>query len=261
MADENFDNEFDELEDFDFDEENESQPIEEENEENQTASFDELKNNNTYIPPDDKEKDENSFDAEKNDEAVKKKVKKLGKAKKAKWWWLIPFALVLIMVVLFVGWQLKGKTKLNVCVLDKTVLVSTDDNDVDSDLAYRKHQGLFWLLNQKKIVKDDGKAYDYNKDYFGEQLKDDGTKGKEKSLTSLDYIPDLMYISDVYGAINDTYGYYNKEEASGSGFNSDDMSVVSYAYENNATVVGEMELFNSDMSASVKSQLESLFGI
>ena len=261
MADENFDNEFDELEDFDFDEENESQPIEEENEENQTAPFDELKNNNTYIPPDDKQKDENSFDAEKNDEAVKKKVKKLGKAKKAKWWWLIPLALVLIMVVLFVGWQLKGKTKLNVCVLDKTVLVSTDDNDVDSDLAYRKHQGLFWLLNQKKIVKDDGKAYDYNKDYFGEQLKDDGTKGKEKSLTSLDYIPDLMYISDVYGAINDTYGYYNKEEASGSGFNSDDMSVVSYAYENNATVVGEMELFNSDMSASVKSQLESLFGM
>jgi hypothetical protein len=48
MADENFDNEFDELEDFDFDEENESQPIEEENEENQTASFDELKNNNTF---------------------------------------------------------------------------------------------------------------------------------------------------------------------------------------------------------------------
>ena len=178
MADENFDNEFDELEDFDFDEEKESQPVEQENEENQTASFDELKNNNTYIPPDDKEKDENSFDAEKNDESVKKKVKKLGKAKKAKWWWLIPLALVLIMVVLFVGWQLKSKTKLNVCVLDKTVLVSTDDNDVDSDLAYRKHQGLFWLLNQKKIVKDDGKAYDYNKDYFGEQLKDYGTKGK-----------------------------------------------------------------------------------
>ena len=39
MADENFDNEFDELEDFDFDEENESQPIEEENEENFNVDY------------------------------------------------------------------------------------------------------------------------------------------------------------------------------------------------------------------------------
>lgn len=252
MADENFENEFDKLDDF------------EDIEDEQTASFDDLKNSNTYIAKNDEkeDKDENLFDAENNDKATEKKVKKLGKAKKAKWWWFIPVVIIVIVAIAFVGWQIKPKTKLNVCVLDKTVLVSTDDNEVDKDLAYRKHQGFFWLLNQKKIVKaSDGKSYDYKKDYFGQFIKEDGSRGDEKSLTTLDYVPDLMYISDVYGAVNDTYGYYNKEEAAGSGFNSDDMSVVSYAYENNATVVGEMELFNSDMSNSVKSQLESLFGM
>lgn len=228
-----------------------------ENSDGNSTAFDDLKNDNTYVAP----KDENTFDADTLDEVTDEKLKKQKKHKKAKWWWIIPLVLLVIVAVAFVGWQIKPKTKLNVCVLDKTVLVASDDNDVDKNLAYRKHQGLFWLLEQKKIVFQNGKYYDYKKDYFGQQLKDDGTVDKEKSLTTLDYVPDLMYISDVYGATNDTYGYFNKNEASGNGFNSDDMSVVSYAYENNATVVGEMELFNSNMSASVKSQLESLFGM
>ena len=256
MADENFD-EFDSFDNISPDEfENEDIVESDKNEEN-TTDFEELKNENTYVAP----KDDNTFDADKLDEITDKKIKRNFDKRKTKWYWIIPLIVLIIIAIAFVGWQVKPKTKLNICVLDKTVLVATDDNDVDKDLAYRKHQGLFWLLKQKKIVFQDGKYYDYKKDYFGQQLKDDGTVDKEKSLTTLDYVPDLMYISDVYGATNDTYGYFNKNEASGSGFSSDDMSVVSYAYENNATVVGEMELFNSDMSANVKSQLESLFGM
>lgn len=266
MADEKNDEfDFDAFDDFDsvdnlddaLADENDSEQASNDLSGEESTSFNELKNDSTYVAP----KDENTFDPDTLDEQTEDKLKKQKKPKKAKWWWIIPLVILVIIAIALVGWQIKPKTKLNVCVLDKTVLVATEDNDVDPDLAYRKHQGLFWLLQQKKIVFQDGKYYDYKKDYFGQQIKDDGTVGEEKSLTSLDYVPDLMYISDVYGATNDTYGYFNKNEASGNGFNSDDMSVVSYAYENNATVVGEMELFNSNMSASVKSQLESLFGM
>lgn len=256
MADKSFD-EFDSFDDISLEEfENEDIVESDKNKEN-TTDFEELKNENTYVAP----KDENTFDADKLDEISDKKIKKKSDKRKIKWYWIIPLIVLIIIAIAFIGWQVKPKTKLNICVLDKTVLVATDDNDVDKDLAYRKHQGLFWLLEQKKIVFQDGKYYDYKKDYFGQQLNDNGTVDKEKSLATLDYVPDLMYISDVYGATNDTFGYFNKNEASGSGFSSDDMSVVSYAYENNATVVGEMELFNSNMNAYVKSQLESLFGM
>lgn len=216
-------------------------------------------NPNTYIAP---QADENLFDPDKERaEQTEKDAKKIKRKKFFKWYFIVPLVLVLIIVIAFVGWQVKPKTWLNVCVLDKTVLVGDDESEIDNSLAYRKHQGLFWLLNQKKIVFQDGKLYDYKTDYFGQHVKDDGTSTEMKELTTLDYVPDLMYISDVYGAVNDGFGYFNDSEAKGNGFNADDMSVVSYAYENNATVVGEMELFNSDMSASVKAQLESLFGM
>ncbi len=223
------------------------------------AELNENSNPNTYVAP---QVDENTFDPEKDRaEQTKKETKKIKQKWFFKWYFIVPMVLLLIIIIAFVGWQIKAKTYLNVCVLDKTVLVAEEDNDVDNELAYRKHEGLFWLLNQKKIVFQDGSAYDYTNDYFGQHLKEDGTTTEMKELTTLDYVPDLMYISDVYGATNDTYGYFNDNDAKGSGFNADDMSVVSYAYENNATVIGEMELFNSNMTASVTAQLQSLFGI
>lgn len=223
------------------------------------AEPNEAPNPNTYVAL---QEDENTFNPEKERaKQTKKDAKKIKPKKFFKWYFVVPMVLLLAIIIAFVGWQIKPKTYLNVCVLDKTVLVADEDNDVDSELAYRKHEGLFWLLNQKKIVFQDGKAYDYTTDYFGQHIKEDGTSTEMKELTTLDYVPDLMYISDVYGATNDTYGYFNDADAKGSGFNADDMSVVSYAYENNATVVGETELFNSDMSASVTAQLQSLFGM
>ena len=70
-----------------------------------------------------------------------------------------------------------------------------------------------------------------------------------------------MYISDVYGAVDDTYGYYDNNWAKDGGISVDEISVISFAHENGATVVAEMELFNSNIESSVYSQLTSLCGV
>ena len=189
------------------------------------------------------------------------RVDSVKKRKKAKWYFLIPLALLLLIAFVFVGWRLKPKTALNVAVLDQTVLSVEDDNDIDIGSSYRKHQGLFWLLEQQRYVFEDGNFYNTKTDYFGPLLDDVGKIKSYRNLSELDYQPDLMYVSDVYGATDDSYGYFDGSAAKGSGVSVDDMSVISYAYENGATVVAEMELFNSNLDSSVYSQLTSLCGV
>lgn len=202
------------------------------------------------------------FDPERDrQKKTEQDVKNVKKPKKAKWYFVIPVLLLIVVVVLFAVWHLLPKTQLNVCVLDKTVLTVEDGNDIDIRSVYRKHQGLMWILEQQRYVFEDGNFYDTKTDYFGPMLDENGQIKSYRELSSLDYLPDLMYVSDVYGAVDDTYGYYNKSSAIGSGVSVDDMAVISYAYENGATTVAEMELFNSNLDSSVYSQLTSLCGV
>lgn len=195
------------------------------------------------------------------EEVTNEKAKNVKKRKKAKWYFLIPAILLIVFIMLFVGWYIKPKTQLNVAVLDKTVLTVEENNDIDIDSVYRKHQGLFWLLKQQRYVFEDNDFYETESDYFGPILNNDGQIESERELSDLDYTPDLMYISDVYGAVDDTYGYYDGSTAKGAGITVDDMSVISYSHEIGATLIAETELFNTSLDNTIYSQLSSLLGI
>ena len=192
---------------------------------------------------------------------TKDKVKNIKKPRKAKWYFLIPVVFLVILLFIFIGWHIKKEKIINVCLLDKTVLTVEEGNEINIDSIYRKHQGFYWLLEQKKYTFEDKSFYNYKKDYFGLLLDENGLLNGKRELSTLDYVPDLMYISDVYGAVDDTYGYYDSNWAKDGGITVDEMSVISYAYENGATVVAEMELFNSGMESSVYSQLTGLCGV
>ena len=89
------------------------------------------------------------FDPERDrQKKTEQDVKNVKKPKKAKWYFVIPVLLLIVVVVLFAVWHLLPKTQLNVCVLDKTVLTVEDGNDIDIRSVYRKHQGLMWILEQ-----------------------------------------------------------------------------------------------------------------
>lgn len=191
----------------------------------------------------------------------KKELGKLKIYKRFKWYHILAAVIVLTVASLFIGWHLVPSRVLNIAVLDKTVLSYSEDDDIVKDTVYRKHQGLFWLMNQQKYVKPDGTDYDYKNDYYGSMLDDEGAPDKEVSLKDIKEKPDLVYLSDAYGLGNDTFGYYNGGTPQNSGISSDDLSVIAYAYGSGAPVIGETTLFSSALSDSVYSQLTSLFGV
>ena len=183
------------------------------------------------------------------------------KYKRFKWYHIVVAVLILLVASLFIGWLLTPSKVLNVAVLDKTVLSYADDDNIVKDTVYRKHRGFFYLLNQQKYVKPDGTNYDYTHDYYGPMLDEDGRLDHTVELEDIKQKPDLVYLADAYGLGNDTYGYYNGGSPENAGLDSDDMSVISYAYESGAPIIGETTLFSSPLSDSVYSQLCSLFGI
>ncbi len=181
--------------------------------------------------------------------------------KRFKWYHIIVAVIILIVAALFVGWFVKPAKALNVAVLDKTVLSYADDENIVKDTVYRKHRGFFYLLNQQKYVKSDGFNYDFQHDYYGPMLNEDGEFDHNVDLENIKEKPDLVYLSDAYGLGNDSYGYYNGGSPENAGIDSDDMSVISFAYESGATILGETTLFSAPLSDSVYSQLSTLFGI
>ncbi len=181
--------------------------------------------------------------------------------RRLKWYHILAAAVVLFLVSLFVGWHFKPKKDLNIVVLDKTVLSYSEDEDIIKENIYRKHQGLFWVLNRERYVKEDGSDYDYTKDYYGPFVDDNGAYDHTVKLNEASPNPDMVYLSDAYGMGNDTFGYYNGSNPLNAGISADDMSYVSFAYESGAPIVAEMALFSTPLSDSVKSQLVSLLGV
>ena len=180
---------------------------------------------------------------------------------RAKWYHIVAAVIVLIVIFLFVGWLIKPSRVMKVALLDKTMLSYSEDEKIIKENVYRKHQGFYWILNQQKYVKPDGTNYDYRYDYFGPMLDNEGSFDHNVELSSIEEKPDLVYLADAYGLGNDTYGYYNGGSPLNSGITDDDMSVITFAYENGATVLAETALFSSPLSDSVREQLTTLLGV
>ena len=68
------------------------------------------------------------------------KLKAIKKPRKAKWYFLIPSFFLAILLFVFIGWHIKEKKIINVCLLDKTVLTVEEGNEINIDSIYRKHQ-------------------------------------------------------------------------------------------------------------------------
>ena len=182
-------------------------------------------------------------------------------SKRLKWYHILISVILLAIIMLFVIWHLSPKKKLEVAVLDKTVLSYADDDKIIKENVYRKHQGFYWILNQQRYVKSDGTKYDYTRDYFGPMLDEEGAYDHSVELRDAQTKPDMVYLSDAYGMGNDTYGYYNGGTPFNGGISDDDMSFLSFAYESGAPIIAEMALFSSPMSDSVRSQLTTLLGV
>ena len=165
---------------------------------------------------------------------------------------IIPLIILLVLAISFIGWIVKPAKKMNIAVLDATVPATDGQGVNQTDRYYRKHSGFFWLLNQQKYVKSNGKKYNYKKDYFGPQINKNGEYTGENQLADFDKVPDFLYLADVYGSEL----YDNKY----SGLSSKDMNIVSLTYSTGGTVVAETELLGSTTDETVCNEIKSMFG-
>ena len=191
----------------------------------------------------------------------KRKQKLIKFRKRFKWYHILMAVIVLALIALFVGWHLKPKREMNVVTIDKTVLSYSEDEDINKDHIYRKHQGFTRILNQQRYVKEDSTDYDYKKDYFGPVVDAEGAYSHDTDLGDATATPDLVYMCDGYGMGNDTFGHYNGSTPLNAGISSDEMSYISFAHEYGAQVITEMALFSSPMSDSVYAQMTALTGV
>lgn len=191
----------------------------------------------------------------------KRKQKLVKFRKRLKWYHILMAVIVLAVIVLFVGWHLKPKREMDVVTIDKTVLSYSEDEDINKDHIYRKHQGFTRILNQQRYVKNDGTDYDYKKDYIGPVVDEEGAYSHDTDLGDATGTPDLVYLCDSYGMGNDTFGHYNGSNPLHGGVSSDEMSYISFAHEYGAQVITEMALFSAPMEDAVYAQMTAMTGV
>ncbi|PIC79018.1 hypothetical protein CSV75_13675 [Sporosarcina sp. P18a] len=102
----------------------------------------------------------------------------------------IAIAILLILLVLSprIYWAFKEEKILDIAVIDKSV--AKED--------YREHNGLFHVLEGKKIVRPDKEPYDKSLDYYGFDPYD------QVAMEPFHERPlDMIYVADTYGVFSD----------------------------------------------------------
>ncbi|AXI00207.1 hypothetical protein DV702_11030 [Sporosarcina sp. PTS2304] len=180
---------------------------------------------------------------------MKKKIKKR---------YVFLFLLVIIFVTPFVIWYLKPSDYVTIVVLNKTFPIQTDQAGVITSLDYSKQRGLYWIVNHRKIKNSiSKKTYKEQKDYYGNFLEEG--KLVNRPLEKLSTVPDVLYLSDMYGTGKSKVG---GEEATGvSGLTKEEVGLVSTYYARGTTIIGEYNIAGDPTTKSVSKELETIFGL
>lgn len=169
-----------------------------------------------------------------------------------------------ILIIFFIGlltspfwlWKLKDTKELNVLIMDKTV----------PDSSYREHEGLVWILNNQKYVKNRNDSYIKQKDYVG--FKPDANKNVRVSTLPEDLSKyEVIYFTDQYGVYEEEYFGMNKlgerSEKIYGGLELADIAKVEDALfkNNNKTLIAEFNTFASPTSDEAREKITNLLHV
>jgi hypothetical protein len=151
-------------------------------------------------------------------------------------------------------WLLMPAKELHVVVLDKSVHAAQIDRNNNLVGEYRKHRGLFWLMNNRKYIKPgNGGMYRYMEDYFGPVLDQGDNTVKARELEKPAGTADLLYLADAYGD--------ESADMASRGIVPGDMAVIRQMYDEGTTVVGEFNISTDPTATEVRSGLQDIFGL
>jgi hypothetical protein len=161
---------------------------------------------------------------------------------------IVGLLLLFLLFLPFFLWHVTDARNLDIFVIDKTV--PTDD--------YRKHKGLFWLLNHGKITKRNGMPYELSEDYYG---FDPVTR--QASQFKIENELDLIYVADTYGVsdadlLDKTSG--KRSEVVYGGLSMEEWEEIIKAKSDNTTLIAEFNSIASPTKKAVREQVEKDMG-
>lgn len=151
-------------------------------------------------------------------------------------------------------WHSLPKSPLKVWILDKTV----------SQIDYREHRGLMWVLNYVKSSKEDESKFDYSKDFYG-FFPGDGARYSVRALPDTRENPDLIYITDTYGVYTDDLKYENAGDKASKlvygGLEKNEVASIKQNLGRGNTLIGEFNIVSAPTNVQNKKEMEKLFGV
>ena len=167
---------------------------------------------------------------------------------------IIPVLILIAISSIYWVWLLLPMKQLNIVVLNKNVPASLIDKNNNLAGDYRKHMGLFWVLNNQKYKNPETSTlYDYKKDYYGPLLDVNSNIIGVRNLEKTTITPDIIYLADGYGDITNT--------TIEKGITENDIGIISSAYTQGSKIIGEFNISSLPTKIEVKNEIENLFGI
>lgn len=173
----------------------------------------------------------------------------------------IVFILITLPFWGWVLWKLDSPKKMNVLVIDKTVL----------NLPAQEHISFFWILNNEKYVKWNSELYDPEFNYLGfypRHQKKYFLNGLERrnnrTIDSLSGRLDVLYYTDTYGIYyNDWFDkdVRNKSQKIYGGLEQKDLDLIKKATEKNKLIISEFNCIGSPTNINIRLQFEDLYKI
>lgn len=178
---------------------------------------------------------------------------------------LIIFAvLILIFLSMRLFWQLEKSTKLNVLILDKTVL---NDNGFE-------HASLLWILKHMKFIKPDETYYSIDSDYFGffpivkskEYKIKDLSNFSKNQLDSISQSIQMAYYTDNYGIYENEWLERKKYMQEHSrkiygGLDENDLYLMQKMISLKKLFIGEFNLMATPTPTEIRKKAEDTLSI
>ncbi|MFW5820421.1 MAG: hypothetical protein ACOCWA_03970 [Bacteroidota bacterium] len=170
-------------------------------------------------------------------------------------YFFIAVALVILLPLAgHLAWRIQKKNPLDLMIVNKTVLQSSE-NEVKS---------LNWVLNYRKVIKNDRQNYDFEKDYFGFHPDAISTDRTIRSF-GIDDLSDIkekydgLFYLDNKGVELDHQKYANLKYY--GGFNNTDFLLLKEMMNNEKLVVVEYNFFSEPTEELIRYNTEQLMDI
>lgn len=179
--------------------------------------------------------------------------------------------LILLPLFMYLAWVLKPERKLNILILDKTVLTT----------KVQEHMSLSWVLNNEKYVHSDSGAYNPTQHYKGFFPDDKGgyhindfNQYDSTELLALANAHDMIYYTDLYGIytnewtatyyperVNDPRFISQRSTLMYGGLTQKELDLLRIFKQQNKLIINEFNVIANPTPNPIRQAYEAEFGL